>query len=297
MKKSDLLDQFYIKRKNFITRLFLLTLFIILLITALIKIQARNDFIAKISVEGVIQDRSDLVGKINDLVNNKKVKGLITIVNSPGGTYVGSKELYDSIRKLGKKVPTVVYMREIATSGGYLVALSSDKIFGNEGTITGSVGVILQTADITKLLEKIGINPVIVKSGELKAVPNPAEKLNDEKLNYLREVIQNMQREFLELVKLNRNISKSVLEIISDGRILTGKDAKKLELIDYVGNESDAIKWLKNEAKVDDDIQIVDFSIEKDLGSILGLSFFKKKFNYLEQNFYNGFVAIWAPGL
>ena len=81
----------------------------------------------------------------------------------PGGTYVGSKELYDSIKILSKTIPTVVYMKEMATSGGYLVSLSSDRIYSNSGTITGSVGVILQTADISELLDKLGINPIIVK--------------------------------------------------------------------------------------------------------------------------------------
>ena len=188
-------------------------------------------------------------------------------------------------------------MKEMATSGGYLATLSSDKIFGNEGTITGSVGVILQTADITELLEKIGISPIIVKSGEFKAVPNPAEKINNEKLMYLQEVIREMQKEFLELVKISRNVSESVLEMISDGRILTGKEAKNLKLIDHVGNESDALEWLKDEAKVDDNIRIIDFSLQNDLSSILGLSFLKKKINYFNQNFYNGFVAIWVPGI
>ena len=142
MKKNDLLDQFYKKRKSLITRFFLIAVAIPVSISILLNFNKDEKFIARVLVEGIIQDRKDLIQQINNLVDDKNVKGLITIVNSPGGTYVGSKELYDSIKIVREKIPTVVYMKEMATSGGYLVSLSSDRIYGNSGTITGSVGVI-----------------------------------------------------------------------------------------------------------------------------------------------------------
>ena len=297
MKKNDLLDQFYKKRKSLITRFFLLAVAIPISISILLNFNKDEKFIARVLVEGIIQDRKDLIQQINNLIDDKNVKGLITIVNSPGGTYVGSKELYDSIKVVREKIPTVVYMKEMATSGGYLVSLSSDRIYGNSGTITGSVGVILQTADISELLSKLGINPIIVKSGELKAVPNPAEKVDEDKLKYLESVINKMQDEFLNIVKADRNINESTIKMVADGRILTGRDAKKLKLIDDIGNEKDALNWLKKEAGVDDDIKIRDISSQNDLENLLNLSFLKKRINYFNQNFYNGFLAIWTPGL
>ena len=297
MKKNDLLDQFYKKRKSLITRFFLIAVAIPVSISILFNFNKDEKFIARVLVEGIIQDRKDLIQQINNLVDDKNVKGLITIVNSPGGTYVGSKELYDSIKIVREKIPTVVYMKEMATSGGYLVSLSSDRIYGNSGTITGSVGVILQTADISELLSKLGINPIIVKSGELKAVPNPVEKVDEDKLKYLESVINKMQDEFLNIVKADRNINESTIKMVADGRILTGRDAKKLKLIDDIGNEKDALNWLKKEAGVDDDIKIRDISLQNDLESLLNLSFLKKRINYFNQNFYNGFLAIWTPGL
>ena len=188
-------------------------------------------------------------------------------------------------------------MKEMATSGGYLVSLSSDRIICNSGTITVCVGVILQTADISELLSKLGINPIIVKSGELKAVPNPAEKVDEDKLKYLESVINKMQDEFLNIVKADRNINESTIKMVADGRILTGRDAKTKKLIDDIGNEKDALNWLKKEAGVDDDIKIRDISSQNDLENLLNLSFFKKRINYFNQNFYNGFLAIWTPGL
>ena len=297
MKKNDLLDKFYQKRKSIIFRSFFFFLIIAFIITLSYKFQSDESFIAKINIEGIIQDRTDIIKQINSLKSDNNVKGLLTIINSPGGTYVGSKELYDSIQTIGEKIPTAVYMKEMATSGGYLASLSSDKIFGNSGSITGSIGVILQSADISNLLGKIGVSPIIIKSGKLKAVPNPAEQMDEEKLNYLKEIIEKMQKEFLMIVKRNRNVSESVLSLVSDGRILTGREAKNLKLIDDIGNEDDALNWLKNEAKVDEKIKIKELSPENDLQKLINLRIFKKKFNYFSQNFYNGFFAIWAPGL
>ena len=297
MKKNDILEQFYKKRKSLIKRIFISIIIVTAIILTSLQLKQKDSFVAKISIQGIIQDRNDIIEQLDSLNKDTNVKGLITIINSPGGTYVGSKEVYDSIESISKKIPTVVYMKEMATSGGYLASLSSDKIFGNEGTITGSVGVILQSADISELLKKFGINPVIIKSGELKAVPNPVEQIDEKKLKYLEDVIKVMQKEFLQLVKEKRGISDATLRLISDGRIFTGKQAKNLKLIDEIGNENDALNWLKKEAGVKDDVNIKDLSIKNNINQILNLSFLKKKINYFNQNFYNGFVAIWVPGI
>ena len=297
MKPNDFLDKFYSRRQSTIKRLLIITILILLVVTASLQFHQKENFIAKITVEGIIKDRNDILEQLNNLDADEKVKGLITVINSPGGTYVGSKEIHESIKNLSKKIPTVAYMREMATSGGYLVSLSSDRIFGNEATITGSIGVILQTANISQLLDKLGINPVIIKSGDLKAVPNPAEEIDAEKLNYLKDIIQKMQKEFLNLVKKNRDISNSTIELVSDGRIVTGKQAKDLKLIDAVGTENDALSWLRQEAGLGDDVKVKDLSIQNDITKVFNLNFLKKKINYLNQNFYNGFIAIWTPGI
>ena len=297
MKPNDFLEQFYTRKQSIVKRLLIIVIVILLIVTASLQFQQKENFIAKITVEGIIKDRNDILEQLKDLDNDQNVKGLITIINSPGGTYVGSKEIHESIKKLSKKIPTVAYMREMATSGGYLVSLSSDRIFGNEGTITGSIGVILQTADISQLLGKLGINPVIIKSGDLKAVPNPAEEIDEKKLNYLKDIIKKMQTEFLNLVKKSRDISSSTLDLVSDGRIVTGKQAKELKLIDAVGAENDALSWLKKEAGLDDEVRVKDLSVQSEITELLNFSFLKKKINYLNQNFYNGFIAIWTPGI
>lgn len=297
MKKNDLLEKFYSRRRSLIFRSLISLVGFLLLVFYLLKIQNDEEFIAKINIQGIIQDRTDIIEEIDRLQDNENVKGFLAVINSPGGTYVGSKELYDSIKLLSKKIPTVVYMREMATSGGYLVSLGADKIYGNSGTITGSIGVILQTADISELLNEIGVNPIIIKSGKLKAVPNPAEKIDDEKVIYLQGIIEKMQEEFMKLVTSNRKISNSTTQLIGDGRIFTGKEAKELKLIDDIGSEKDALAWLRGKGELDETIKVKELLGKNDLKSMFDFTFLKKKFNYLNQNFYNGFFAIWMPGL
>ena len=137
MKPNDFLEQFYTRRQSIIKRLLIIVIVILLIITASLQFQQKENFIAKITVEGIIKDRNDILEQLKDLDKNQNVKGLITIINSPGGTYVGSKEIHESIKKLSKKIPTVAYMREMATSGGYLVSLSSDRILGMRVPLQG----------------------------------------------------------------------------------------------------------------------------------------------------------------
>ena len=187
-------------------------------------------------------------------------------------------------------------MKEVATSGAYLVSLGADKIFANTGTITGSVGVILQTANLTGLLDKIGINPLVIKSGDLKAVPNPLEETKENQIEYIKNVVLLLQDEFIQIVKLERKIPYKNLEKIGDGRVLTSKQARDLNLIDEIGTEDDAIQWIKKKADLDDKIKIIDYSDEKDYFGFLNLKFLNK-FNDVNLKITDGILAIWAPTL
>ena len=188
-------------------------------------------------------------------------------------------------------------MREIATSGAYLASLGVDKIFANNGTITGSIGVILQTAELTSLLEKLGIQPIVIKSGQFKAVPNPLENVDEENLSYMKKIIDRLQKEFIELVEKKRNLGVEAKNKISDGRIFTSKQAKALNLIDYVGNESDAIEWIKSEGNLSDEVNILELDAVNSFLDLLRLNALKKSFNYFNLNLNNGILAIWTPGI
>ena len=297
MKRNDILEKYLSKRSLIIKRFATVLISIILIFSFFLFTSKKKDFIATISIEGIISNPEETLNDLESINKSSNAKALLVNINSPGGTFVSSKELYDKIKEISKKIPVVTYMREMATSGGYLVSLASQKIFSNIGTITGSVGVILQTAEITELLEKIGINPIVIKSGKLKATPNPLEGLSENDSRYLNDVIKSMQLEFLSILSENRNIESKTLEIISDGRIFTGKQAKELNLIDFIGSKSDAIRWLKDEAKLPQDIDILDYSKENQYEKLISMRLFDKNFNFLKKNIYSGFLAIWDPKL
>lgn len=297
MKRNEILEKYLSKRSLIVKRFATVLISIILIFSFFLFTSKKKDFIATISIEGIISNPEDTLNDLENINKSSNAKALLVNINSPGGTFVSSKELYDKIKEISKKIPVVTYMREMATSGGYLVSLASQKIFSNIGTITGSVGVILQTAEITELLEKIGINPIIIKSGKLKATPNPLEGLSENDSKYLNDVVKSMQLEFLSLLSENRNIESKTLEIISDGRIFTGKQAKELNLIDFIGSKSDAIRWLKDEAKLPQDIDILDYSKENQYEKLISMRLFDKNFNFLKKNIYSGFLAIWDPKL
>ena len=293
MKKNESLAQYFLEKKSQIVKFFLLV--ILFFITAVVINQnyKKNPFIAKIYLEGMITSESNLIEKIDELKQKQNLKGILLTINSPGGTFVSSKEIYDTLKFFDEKIPVAIYMKEVATSGAYLVSLGADQIFANTGTITGSVGVILQTADISVLLNKIGVSPLVIKSGDLKAIPNPLEKTNDEQIEYIKNVVLLMQEEFSKIVKLERELTWDNLEKISDGRIFTGNQAKEINLIDEIGAENDAIDWIKKKAGLDDNIKIIDYAKEDSFFDFLNLKFLKK-FNDMNVKLNDGILAIWT---
>ena len=297
MKRNDPLIEYFKKRKKKIS-FFLGVSFLISILVFLSDSKfTQKETIAKIKLEGIINDKKDFIDRLESITENENIKGLLVVVNSPGGTFVSSKEVYDALEKISKNIPTSVYMRELATSGAYLASLGVDKIFANNGTITGSIGVILQTAELTTLLEKVGVRPIIIKSGELKAVPNPLENLEEENLLYMKKIIERLQEEFIELVEKKRNLGSEAKSKIADGRIFTSKQAKALNLIDSVGSESDAIEWIKSEGNLGDEVDILELDSVKSLVDLLKVNVLKKSFNYFNLNLNNGILAIWTPGI
>ena len=297
MKKNDFLIQYFEKRQSKIFKFFTIFLSVLAVFWLLDKKMSSANFIAKINLEGIISDRRDLVDKINEIKENPNFKGLIIVINSPGGTFVSSKEIFDALEKVSNDVPTSAYIRELGTSGAYLASLGVDKIFVNHGSITGSVGVILQTAELTSLLQKIGIEPIVIKSGSLKAVPNLVEKLDTKKIDYMKEIIKKLQDEFVGIVKQKRNLNNYSIEKISDGRIFTSSEALELNLIDFIGNEEDAINWIRKQANLDKDIKILELDKKKKFLDFLNVNFLKNSLNSFNLNLNNGILAIWMPGL
>ena len=286
-KNEFLLNFFSEKKKNFLRGFFAFFSFFIVILLIQSFFDKDGNYIAKLSIENIIYTDDDLSNLLDNLNEDKNLKAVLINVNSPGGTIVGSQTIYNKLKRLGQNVPIAVSMKEVAASGGYLISLAADRIFCYKGTITGSIGVILQTMNFNAFLDKIGLEPLVVKSGNMKSVPNPLERLNEEKKEKIVGLVDNMAKQFLDLVVENRNLNDKEINIISDGSVFTGVQAVKINLVDEIGDEEDAISWLKEKANLDDKIEVLE--IKKPSGLL-------NDFNLNETNILkklSGFLAIW----
>jgi len=189
-----------------------------------------------------------------EIADDPDVEALIVNITSPGGTFGGGEAYFKVLRQISDSKPVVAIMGDLATSGAYMTAIAADRIYASRGTITGSVGVIMQSANITGLLDKLGIEPEIIKSGPAKAVPNPMEQLSPDSRAQLQGIIDELQGMFLQMVSDRRGQSVAELNaVIGDGRILTGTAAADAGLIDEVGDENDARLWLQSAHDVSTD--------------------------------------------
>ena len=219
-------------------------------------------YIAKIVVSGEISEddyRSEVLKKI---LANDKIKAVMVVINSPGGTIVGSEIIYNELRRISLKKPMVVVMNSLAASGGYMASLASDHIIAHNGTLTGSIGVLKQSYEITGLAEKVGVKFQNYKSSVLKGSPSLFEKSNKSVDDAINQSIQDSYEFFADLVRQRRG-AKLLSPISLDGRILTGRQALKLGLVDEIGGEGEAITYLQQKHSIDHSLSVVDISLEK----------------------------------
>lgn len=221
----------------------------------------KGERIAVIKLEGIISDSAgnsifkDLTSSssVLDLIvkatKDPNIKGIVIRINSPGGTVAASQELYTAIIKAKKKKPVVVTMGDIAASGGYYIASASDAIFANPGTLTGSIGVITSYLNFYDLLNKIGVKGITIKSGEFKDIGNPTRPLTDKEKKILQALLDDSYDQFLTDVSKGRKVPKEKIAKIAEGLIYTGKQAKKIGLVDYLGDYYQAIKHAQKLAK------------------------------------------------
>ena len=202
-------------------------------------LRRQQDHVAQIAIGGLILDDPARDEAMKEVADDDKVKALLVKIDSPGGTYVGGEALYESLRQVGEKKPVVAIMGTTATSAGYMSALGSDHIVARSSTLTGSIGVILQTADVTGLLDKIGIKSVVVKSGPLKAQPNPLEKFLPAARKATEAIIADYFDMFVTLVAERRSLSREQVLKLADGRVFSGRQAKKAGLGDALGAQLD----------------------------------------------------------
>lgn len=222
-------------------------------------------YIAHVEISGMILENSTRDAKLKAIKDDENILALVVSVDSPGGTVVGSEKIYNILRDIGGKKPVIVLMDTLAASGGYLISLAADHIIAHNGTITGSIGVIFQTPEITDLAAKIGVKFHQFKSGPLKAAPNPMEKVTSEVEEITMSSIMDSYDYFVTLVAERRKIPKLEAMKIADGRIYTGRQALKLKLIDQIGEIDDATKWLQQNKKIDEKAKLRDYPLKDDM--------------------------------
>jgi len=222
-----------------------------------------GNHIGRIHIDSIIFDDHARLKKLAAIEKNDKVKALIVNINSQGGSVVGSEMLYNALRKISKQKPVVVVMGSVAASGGYLASLGADYIIAHNGTLTGSIGVIMQSAEITDLAKMLGVALHSFKSDELKAVPNFMEKLTPRAHKATMENIYAVYDYFAEVVADRRDMNLEYVKTIADGRVYSGRKALELKLIDAIGNEDTAISWLQKEKGVSQDLEVMDIKLER----------------------------------
>ncbi len=199
--------------------------------------------VALVRLEGLLVTSEQVVEELTDYAGDSSIKAIVLRIDSPGGGVVVSQEIFNAVKnakKEGKKV--VASLGTVAASGGYYVAAAADKIVANPGTLTGSIGVKMEFANIEKLLEKIGVKGMVVKSGEYKDVGSPFREMTDQEKKLLQDVIDDVHSQFIEAVAEGRNLQPAEVRTLADGRIFTGRQALELKLVDQLGDLADSIQ-------------------------------------------------------
>ena len=209
-----------------------------------------TDKIALISMRGLISSSvsgslgesmvEDVKIALRQALADEKVKAIVLNIDSPGGEVTASDVIYNAVKNARAKKPVVIYMGSLAASGGYYVSCGGSWIIANETTITGSIGVIIQTMNYEHLLDKIGVSAVVFKSGQFKDILSGTRDMTDEEKKYIQDMVLQTYEKFFKIVSDERKIPAEELKPVADGRVISGKDALKAKLVNQLGLVEDA---------------------------------------------------------
>jgi protease IV len=268
--------------------------------------------IARLAIEGVITGDRETLKLIQKIEESKAAEAVLISIDSPGGTTSGAERLYDAIRHLSAKKPTVAVVGSMAASGGYVAALGTDRIVALGNALVGSIGVLVQYPNFGKLLDTVGVKMEDVKSSPLKASPNGYEPTSPEARAALAALVGDSFAWFKALVKERRNMTSEQLEAVADGRVFTGRQGMELHLVDRLGGEREGIEWLEQEKNVPKGLPVRDWKQERTLERLGILSFsaraaeflglgglsgaFDRAANAAQERMLDGLVSIWQVG-
>ena len=219
-----------------------------------------QDRVALIRIEGVILDAQATITELKQYSENPLVKAIVLRIDSPGGGVVPSQEIHDAVQRVKNKSNKAVIasMGTVAASGGYYIAAATDRIIANPGSLTGSIGVIMEMANFEGLMKKVGVEGVVIKSGRFKVVASPLLKMSDEERRLLQSVMDDVHQQFIQAVADGRSLEVSDVEPLADGRIYTGRQAKEARLVDELGDLDDAIHIAADIAGMEGEPKVVE---------------------------------------
>jgi protease-4 len=261
--------------------------------------------IARVTVTGVILADRKVEEMLADIAEADAVKGVIVSIDSPGGSTTGGEALYDGLRRIAEKKPTVATVGTLAASAGYMTAIAADHIVAKKTSITGSIGVYFQYGNVAKLLDALGVSVRTVKSAPLKAEPSPfTEPEVPGAREMIARLIDDTYQWFVDIVAERRGLDRAEALRLADGSIFSGRQALDLKLVDAIGDEQTAVAWLEQARKVDKDLPILDWKPESDfegfglgsvalagLGRLLGLDLG----GFAGEPALDGLVSVWHP--
>lgn len=262
-------------------------------------VNPRGDYIAQITIEGMMVDDPKRDAMMEQLMEDSRAKAVLVRLDSPGGTTVGGEELYIQLRELAKKKPVVGVMHTLCASACYMASLGTDHVVARAGTLTGSIGVFLQSVEVSKLAEKLGVTPITIKSGPYKDSPSMTEPFTEDQRRVVAELVKDAYDRFVAMIVERRHMTDAQVRQLADGRVYTGAQAEKLDLIDGLGGDKEALAWLAETHKINPKLDIREIkpeaeydSLFEQLGQATGIKLFGKSAMGLD-----GLVSLWHPSV
>lgn len=266
--------------------------------------------VAQVRIEGTIVEDEELLERLERIRRTDAVKGVVLTIDSPGGTTAGGEAIFEQVRRLAEEKPVVAQVGTLATSAGYMIASAADHIVARQSSIVGSIGVIVQIPNISRLMETIGVSVVEVKSSPLKAEPSPFTPTTEEGRAMLRAMVLDSYDWFIGLVAERRPLSRAEVTTLADGSVFTGRQALERKLVDALGGMREARAWLAEEKGVEESLEVIEWEPEgtasawllpgsaaRWAAALVGLSERAGLLGRLggESVFLDGLLSVWQP--
>lgn len=277
-----------------------LTFFIVILIERNAKIpdvSKKDEYVARLTIDGTIDEDRKLYKLLDKIKEDDEIRAVILHLNTPGGVAAAGETLHRKISEIRDIKPVVASMRSVCASAGYMISLAADHVLAMPSTITGSIGVIFQSAEFSELADKVGVNPIIVKSGRYKGSPSTFNPMTDSERAIIQSLIDDFHEVFIKMVAEGRELPVSEVRDIADGRVYSAPRALELDLIDGLGGEGKARDWLESEHGIPTSMEIRNMEAKSKVDRILDKVSQQAGISQLTESggIKSGLMLLWRP--